>query len=109
MQQKTTNFPKIKESHEENLIEMAINFDSRYNRYFYNGVSLQKYCLENNINFHKKLSKIKQKLNAKNTQNKFAILYSKNKVLVCDYNSSPDVRGRYDAKYYPLDYFDDEE
>ena len=37
----------------------------------------------------KKLSKIKQKLSAKNSQNKFAILYSENKVLVCDYNTSP--------------------
>ena len=57
----------------------------------------------------KKLSKIKKKLNAKNSQNKFAILYSENKVLVCDYNTTPDLRGRYTATYYPLDYFEDEE
>ncbi len=57
----------------------------------------------------KKLSKIKKKLNAKNTQNKFAILYSENKVLVCDYNTSPDLFGRYTATYYPIQYFDDEE
>lgn len=57
----------------------------------------------------KKLSKIKQKLRAKNTQNKFAVLYSQGKVLCCDYNTSPDLRGRYTATYYPLDFFEDEE
>ena len=55
-----------------------------------------------------RLKKIKQKLSTKNSQNKFAILYSENKVLVCDYNSAPDLRGRFEAKYYPLDFFEDE-
>ena len=57
----------------------------------------------------KKLSKIKQKLSAKNSQNKFAILYSENKVLVCDYNTSPDLFGRYTPTYYDLEFFDEEE
>ncbi len=55
-----------------------------------------------------RLKKIKLKLYSKKSQNKFAILYSENKVLCCDYNSVTDLRGRYTATYYPLDFFEDE-
>lgn len=56
-----------------------------------------------------RLKKIKQKLFTQNSQIKFAILYSQNRVLSCDYNIAPNLNGRFEAKYYPFSYFEDDE